>query len=224
MPIFFGTRLKRTLNISVTSLAADHLGSIRFNQNMLMTSLSCGTPTAQVIKWSGHRDHLDRQVLTWNWSNAYKRSHIIYTSVLPFLPLLSFAFVMDSFAHSLTCRNSITSIARSFRASSPGISTCSINWVSALFLVQLLKKETVYLGLFYFSTPRCLPMFPFTFSSLQDVSLYDLSLADPGKGTARFDVKSKVSGVFSNATHRPFKKSSPLTFGRILGKACVRSC
>lgn len=88
-----------------------------------MTSLSCGNPAAQVINWSSHRDHLDRQVLTCNWSYAYKRSHI-YLSVLSFLPPPFFS-PWDSSIHPLTCRNPITSISESqrFCASSSGTST-----------------------------------------------------------------------------------------------------
>lgn len=130
-----------------------------------MTSLSCGpgTPTAlsdQMIR--SHRDHLNRQVLTWN--QTLIKGPIISTSVffLPFLPLFLLALI-DSLNHSsstnlqkLHCLYRSVFFALPLRVSPPVPST----WVSALFLVRLRKNETVYYGLLLF---ECLPVFPFTF-------------------------------------------------------------
>ena len=148
-----------------------------------MTSLSCGTPNAQVINWSSH---LDRQVLTWNRSNAYKRSHI-YLSVPPF-PSPSFLRLwwIQSLIHWLAeiqlplLLSFLRLLSGYLHLFSIDLGLCTIFWFGCSKARQYTTDYST------FRTLWCLSVFPFTFSSLHDPSPYDLSLADPGKGYGSF--------------------------------------
>ena len=113
----------------------------------------------------------------------------IYLSVSPFLPLLFFA--LDSFTHPLTCRNSTAlycSVPKVLRLLSGYFHLFHHPGFRHYFRFGC-PKATIYYGLLYFRTPRFLPVFSFTFSSLQYLSLW-IWLADPRRGTGRFHDKS----------------------------------
>ena len=109
-----------------------------------------------------------------------------------------FRRLIDSITHPPTFRNSIASVAQFFFffASLPlgylhllsvNLGLCTISG-SAAHKGNITKASILRTVLLFELLDAFL--LPFTFSSLQDASLYDLSLADPGKCTARFDDKS----------------------------------
>ena len=174
--------------------------------------LSCGTP--KLHKWS-----ID-QVIVITWTvrcllDAYKRPHIYLGIPLSLSFPSLFRRLIDSITNPPFCRK-LNCYHRSvfFCASSSRVPPPVLHQPGSLHYFRSGCPKTRHnqgLWTIYFS--NALMPSPFTLSSLHDHSLYDLSLADLGKGMARFD---KSLGSFLKPLTVPLRLS-PLTFGRILG-------